>query len=49
MRPYTRNPHGSLVLAANSRNQPEVVYSDIAAFRLFTPAPVVFPDRAGEK
>jgi len=41
--------NGSLVFGANSRNQPEVVHNDIAAFRLFTPAPAVFPDLPGEK
>jgi hypothetical protein len=41
--------HGSLVLAASSRNQPEVIHNDIAAFRLFTPAPAAFPELAEGK
>ena len=39
---------GSLTIAPNSRNRPEVVHNDVAAFRLFAPAPAVFPNLAGE-
>ena len=39
---------GSVTIAANSRSTPEVVHNDIAAFRLFAPAPVVFPGLAGD-
>ena len=41
--------HGSLAITANSRAYPEVIHSDIAAFRLFAPTPAVFPSLAGEQ
>ena len=41
--------HSSLTIKPYSRSSPEVVHNDIAAFRLFAPAPAVFPDLAGEK
>jgi hypothetical protein len=41
--------HDSLAIAAHSRNQPELIHNDVAAFRLFAPAPAVFPDLGGEQ
>jgi hypothetical protein len=38
--------HGSLTIGANSRGYPEIIQNDIAAFRLFAPAPAVFPSLA---
>jgi hypothetical protein len=40
---------GSLGIGPISRRNPEVIHYDIAAFRIFKPAPAVFPDLAGEK
>jgi hypothetical protein len=40
---------GSLAIGPNSRNLPDIVHTDIAAFRIFAPAPDVFPDLAGKK
>ena len=40
---------GSLAIGPNSRNFPDIVHTDIAAFRIFAPAPDVFPDLAGKK
>ena len=41
--------HGSLAIGPSSRRNPEVIHNDIAAFRLFKPAPAVFPDLTGER
>jgi hypothetical protein len=40
--------NGSLAIGANSRANPEIIQNDIAAFRLFAPAPAVFPSLSGE-
>jgi hypothetical protein len=41
--------HESLAIAANSRGNPEMIHDDVAAFRLFAPAPAVFPGLTGEE
>ena len=41
--------HGRLTIGANSRENPTTAQADVAAFRLFAPAPPVFPNLAGEK
>ena len=41
--------HESLAIAANSRSNPEVIHNDVAAFRLFAPAPATFPGLTGEQ
>jgi hypothetical protein len=41
--------HDSLAIAANSRSNPEVIHNDVAAFRLFAPAPAVFPGLTAEQ
>lgn len=41
--------HGSLAIAANSRANPETIHNDVAAFRLFAPAPAIFPNLVGEQ
>ncbi len=38
---------GSLAIRPNSRSFPDVVRTDLAAFRIFAPAPTVFPNLAG--
>ena len=40
---------GSIAIGPNSRNFPDIVHTDIAAFRIFAPAPDVFPDLEGKK
>jgi hypothetical protein len=39
---------GSLVIGPSSRRHPEVIQDDVAAFRLFAPAPTVFPELPNE-
>jgi hypothetical protein len=41
--------HDSLAVAANSRSNPELIHNDVAAFRLFAPAPAIFPSLTGEQ
>lgn len=41
--------HESLAIAANSRSNPELIHNDVAAFRLFAPAPAIFPGLTGEQ
>jgi hypothetical protein len=40
---------GPLAIAAHSRNQPELIHNDVAAFRLFAPTPAIFPGLTTEQ
>ena len=41
--------NGSIVIGAHSRSSPAKVILDLAAFRIFKPAPAVFPDISGKQ